>query len=175
MYLRISRLRFVVIRCCFLLIILLFLLEIRIFFNDEISSYKNPMEILFWQKFLLQDKSLTNEEKIEQIESIDKRRKKNILNWTNIFYDIYQRKLEKLNQRDITNAYKHINIDNSPNISQKIFEIFEETPVRNIFCLKIKFTFFFRCFNVLNFVPQSVYFIDNVHIPIVNGVVKPLR
>ena len=135
MYLRISRLRFVLVRCCLLVIILLFLLEIRIFFPNDIYSNKNPMEILFWQKFMMQDKLLTNEQRIEHIDLIQKQRKRNQLNWTNIFYDIYQRKNERLDQRDMTNTYKIITKDTSQNFSQKIYEIFEETPVRKLLFL----------------------------------------
>ncbi len=133
MYLRISRLRFVLVRCCFMLIILLFLLEIRIFLKNNNLSNKNPIEISFWKKLSNQDKLLTNQQRLDEIELTEKQRKKHDLNWTSIFYTIYQRKIQKLHQRDIKNSYKHIAIENTQNISQKIFEIFEETPVRNIF------------------------------------------
>jgi hypothetical protein len=132
MYLRISRLRFVLVRCCFFVIILLFLLELKTFYKNDISSNKNPIEILFWEQLNNQDKFLTNEQRIEQIEFIEKLRKKNQLNWTNIFYDIYQRKIEKLHQRDMKNIYKYRIIEHTENIPQKTYEIFEETPVRNI-------------------------------------------
>ncbi|CAF0848503.1 unnamed protein product [Rotaria sordida] len=136
MHLRISRLRFVLVRCCLLLIILLFLLEMKIFFKNDNISNKSLMEILFWKNLLKQDQLLTNEQRIEQIELIVKQRKKNELNWTNMFYDIYRRKIEKLNQRDMKNVYKYSIIENIQNISQITFEIFEETPVfqRPKFC-----------------------------------------
>ncbi|CAF1277758.1 unnamed protein product [Adineta steineri] len=128
MYLRVSRLRCVLVRCSILLIILLFLLEIRIFVKNTISSTTttNPIEISFWQKLDDQDKLLTNEKKIELIE---KYRKKYDLNWTNIFHNIYKRKIEKLYQKDMKNDYKYIIMENMTNIPQKTFVIFEETPV----------------------------------------------
>ncbi|CAF1200796.1 unnamed protein product [Adineta steineri] len=120
MYLRVSRLRCVLVRCSILLIILLFLLEIRIFVKNTISSTTttNPIEISFWEKLNDQDKLLTNEKKIELIE---KYRKKYDLNWTNIFHNIYRRKIEKLYQKDMKNDYKYIIMENMTNISQKTF------------------------------------------------------
>jgi hypothetical protein len=176
MYFRLSRLRFVLVRGCFLLIILLFTLKFRTFFTNDISLTKNPIEILFWEQLYKQDQLLTNEEKIEQIQFLEKQRKKNHLNWTNIFYDIYQRKIEKMNERDMKNIYKYRSRKNTQNFSQKIFEIFEETPVRNNSPSKTEpFFFFSRFFNVRNFVPPHRYFIQNVRILIVNGLVKILR
>jgi len=130
MFLRISRLRFVLVRCCFFLIILLFILEIKTFIKNDILLNKNPMEILFWEQLNNQDKFLTNEQRIKQIQLIENERKKYQFNWTNIFYDIYQRKIEKLHQRDLKNTYKYRIIENIENISQETFEIFEETPVK---------------------------------------------
>jgi hypothetical protein len=138
MFLRISRLRFVLVRCCFFLIILLFILEIKTFIKNDILLNKNPMEILFWEQLNNQDKFLTNEQRIKQIQLIENERKKYQFNWTNIFYDIYQRKIEKLHQRDLKNTYKYRIIENIENISQETFEIFEETPVKNIFLIEKK-------------------------------------
>jgi len=130
MFLRISRLRFVLVRCCFFLIILLFILEIKTFIKNDILINKNPIEILFWEQLNNQDKFLTNEQRIKQIQLIENQRRKHQFNWTNIFYDMYQRKIEKLHQRDLKNTYKYRIIENIENISQETFEIFEETPVK---------------------------------------------
>ncbi len=136
MYFRLSRLRFMLVRCCFFLLILLFLLQIRTYFQNDILLKSNSIENLYWQELHHQDKFLTNEQRIERIEYYEKQRKKIKLNWTNVFYDIYQRKIEKLNQRDLKNFYKYRSTKISPNISQNIIEIFEETPVfqRPKFC-----------------------------------------
>jgi len=136
MYLRISRLRLVLVRCCLIFIILLFILELKIFFKNDVLLNKNPFEILFWEKLNNEDKFLTNQQRIEQIELIEKQKEIPQLNWTNIFYDIYRKKIEKLHQRDMKNLYKYQTTENVQNISQKTFEIFEETPVRNIFLSK---------------------------------------
>ncbi|CAF3778380.1 unnamed protein product [Rotaria socialis] len=137
MYLRISRLRFVLVRCCFLLIILLFLLEIKIFlFYNDNSSKKSPMEISFWQQLYEQDQLLTDEQRVKQLESIEQQRMKIEPNWTNIFFNIYRRKLARLDQRDMKTSYKYRTIENRQNFLQTTFEIFEETPVfeRPKFC-----------------------------------------
>ncbi|UJR36727.1 hypothetical protein I4U23_029443 [Adineta vaga] len=130
MYLRLSRLRFVIVRACFLLIILLFILQIRLSFKKKnFSSTKNPFEISFWQKLYNLDKLLTNQQKIEQIELLYKQRRRNELNWTSIFYNIYRRKTIKLEEKDMKHTEKHRVIETLPSVSQKIFEIYEETPV----------------------------------------------
>lgn len=130
MHFRLSRLRFVLVRCCCFLIIFLLILELKSFFQTNSDSNKTPKEILFWEQLNKQDKYLTTEQRIEQIKLIEKQNQKNHLNWTKIFYKIYQTKIEKLDQKDMKNIYKHKIIENKENVSQKIFQIFEETPVR---------------------------------------------
>lgn len=147
MYLRISRLPFVLVRCCFLSIVLLFIFEIKLFYNHDNSAKKSPMEISFWQKLYDQDQLLTQTQRVKQIEIAEKQILKTQLNWTTIFYDIYQRKLQRLNQRDARTLYKYRTIEKQENFSQTKFEIFEETPVRRKYLfykhLTIVISFFF--------------------------------
>jgi hypothetical protein len=121
------------IRCCCFFLIVLFLLQIRTFFQNDILSTSNSIENLYWQELHTQDQFLTKEQRIEQIEYYEKQIKRYQLNWTNVFHDIYQKKIEILNQRDLNNPYKYRSTINTQNFSQNIIEIFEETPVRIIF------------------------------------------
>jgi hypothetical protein len=94
------------------------------------------MEISFWQQLYEQDQLLTHEQRVKQLESIEQQRMKIEPNWTNIFFNIYRRKLARLDQRDMKTSYKYRTMENRQNFLQTTFEIFEETPVRNriFFC-----------------------------------------
>ncbi|CAF0922723.1 unnamed protein product [Adineta ricciae] len=130
MYLRISRVRFVIVRVCLLLIIFLLLLEFRLTFKTpSISAIKNPVEIAFWRKLHNLDRLLTDKQKIEQIELLDKQRKRNDLNWTNIFYHVYHKKTNKLYEKDMKNIEKSRWVETESSTLQNTYDIYEETPV----------------------------------------------
>lgn len=175
---RLSRLRFILIRSCIISCIIILYLQIVEYYHNDNNSSNEYNELLtfeqrFWKKISLEDKHLSDIQRIKQIKSIENQLEKNELNWTKIFLDNYQRKLKKLDERNSKTTLKSHFKDNQQNISQEIFQIYEETPVNYI-----KFIFlknFYYCFRYLenqNFVHQNVYFILNVHIQIVNGVVK---
>ena len=175
MYLRISRVRFVIVRVCLLLIIFLLVLEFRLTFKTpSISSSKNPVEIAFWRKLHNLDRLLTDKQKIEQIELLDKQRKRNDLNWTNIFYHVYHKKTNKLYEKDMKNIEKSRWVENESSTLQNTYDIYEETPVCKRITPKFCFNklFFFRFFNNQNFAHQRRSFIVNARIKIVNGNVK---
>lgn len=145
MYLRISRVRFVIVRACLLLIVFLLLLELRLTFKtSKISSIKNPIELAFWRKLHNLDRLLTDKQKIEQIELLDKQRKRNDLNWTNIFYYVYHKKTNKLYEKDMKNLEKSRWIEAESSTPQNTYEIYEETPVCEIitrkFCVNQHFS-----------------------------------
>ena len=125
-------------QCCFLSIILLFVLENRITLQNNNSSNINSIEIIFWRKLIKQDRLLTTEERLKRIELVERKGNINKLNWTNIFYNIYKEKIKKLNQKDMNNGYKYSIIENGLDILQDTFEIFEETLVRICFSINIE-------------------------------------
>ena len=130
---RLSRLRFIVVRACIIsFIIILYLQFVDIFTSDNSHSHDSDEFLTptqFWKKLSNEDKELTDKQRIKQIELIEKQTKKIDLNWTNIFFDSYSRKLSKLNERNIKTTYKYQFKENQNNISQNTFQIFEETPV----------------------------------------------
>lgn len=129
MYFRLSRLRFVLVRYCVLFLIFILILELKLYFQTDEYPKKNAREILFWNQLYNQDRYLTNQQRIEQIQLIEKQKQFQPLNWTRIFYEIYQRKTEKLYEKDKKNAYKYQLKRNHQNLSQNLFQIFEETLV----------------------------------------------
>jgi len=135
-----------------------------------------PIEQKFWKKLSNEDKELSDNQRIKQIQLIENQFKNEELNWTNIFFDNYKRKLIKINERDSKTTLKYHFQDNQEKISQEIFEIYEETLVNYIQLifnrLLLFFFVFFRYLEIQNFVHQIVYFIHNVHIQIVNGIVN---
>jgi lipopolysaccharide export LptBFGC system permease protein LptF len=139
MFLRLARLRFVVVRSCFISIIIILFLQFVAFFNhdDFQSTTKNKIddslssnEKLFWKKLADEDAHITEKQRIKGIQLNQNQTEKTKLNWKNIFSDIYQRKIAILNERDTKTPYKYRNNKHEQNIQQKTFEIFEETPVR---------------------------------------------
>ena len=133
MYLRLSRLRLVLLRTGVVLLIGLFLFELQLFFSKERNQFlpmnTNAMERSFWSKLIDEDKVLTAEQRLERIKSISDEKSIAALNWTKMFFDLYQRKIQTLNLRDRTNADKVKQFEDSFPPSQDIFEIYEETPV----------------------------------------------
>ena len=129
MHFRLSRLRFLLLRSVFCLLFFILILKIRTFFRNDMSLKTNLMEILYWQEFDNEDRLLSKEQRIEQIESFENQRRKEKINWTMVFYDLYERKLAKLNQRDQNNLYKIRNTNKTQTSPQNSIEIIEETPV----------------------------------------------
>jgi hypothetical protein len=133
MYLRLSRLRIVLFRIGILCLIVLCLLQIRAFFYEEkhlfVSMNISPIERLFWSRLVNHDSRLTTEQKLNEIKLFFDKRTIHDNNWTRIFHDLYQRKLQKLDQRDRDNSQKLKFIDNRTIPRQTVFEIVEETPV----------------------------------------------
>jgi len=138
MYFRLSRIRFIVIRSCFLSFIIILFLQIIAYFNHNTTVSSNQfdefltIEQKFWKKISNEDNDLTNRERIKRIELIEKQFEKEELNWTKILFDSYTRKLLKLNERDSKTTLKYHFQDNQQKISQQIFEIYEETLVSYI-------------------------------------------
>ena len=134
---RLSRIRFLFVRSFIIsLTIILFLQLIPLFNNDDfqLNSTKKydaflRTEKLFWTKLSDQDKDLTDEQRIKQLEIIENQIRRTDFNWTNIFFDIYARKLSKINERDKKTAYKYRFKDNRQRNSQQNYEIYEETLV----------------------------------------------
>lgn len=129
MFLRLSRLRFVLIRSCFLSLSIILFLQIVTLFNHENITNKTDQEVSLEQS---SDKDLTDENRLQQIESIDKQFRTKEFNWTSIFLNNYARKLLKINQRDDQTNYKYRFKENQPKIAQTQFDIFEETLVSNL-------------------------------------------
>ena len=135
MYLRKSRLRSVVLRACCLFTVVFILFKFGTFINGD----KAPLLLLntnqpassFWQQLSEQDRLLTDEQRIQRIESSANQLKAKEFNWTRIFNDIYQRKTDKLNERDAQSAFKSLSMHSPSLAQQKSFDIFEETPVRS--------------------------------------------
>ncbi|CAF2860805.1 unnamed protein product [Rotaria sp. Silwood2] len=142
MLFRRSRIRPVVIRLCIISLIIVLFLQFSAVFNNNDNIPKSKfdelltIEELFWQKLSNKDKTLTNEQRITQIELIDQQMRKKDFNWTKIFFDSYRRKLLKINERDVKTIHKYRFRNNEKNISQEKFKIFEETLVfdRPKFC-----------------------------------------
>jgi hypothetical protein len=136
MLLRLSRLRSLCIRAAvFSFIIILYIKLVKYFTTDD-SRFDDLIspDRLFWKKLLDDDKKLTDDERITQLELIKKLNEKTKLNWTNIFFDSYTRKLTKLNERNRKTTYKQQFKENQKNFSQQTFQIFEETPVSYFIC-----------------------------------------
>ncbi|CAF1221317.1 unnamed protein product [Rotaria sordida] len=142
MFFRLSRIRFIIIRTCIISLIIILFLQFSTLFNNndniQINKYDRLLtsEELFWQKLYDEDKNLTDEQRIKQIELINKNFIKKNFNWTKIFFDSYTRKLLKINERDMKTIYKYRFKNNEKNILQENFQIFEETLVfdRPKFC-----------------------------------------
>lgn len=126
MFIRISRLRLILIRCGFVIISVFILWQIRTFLREN----RNSVDIFYWQELPHGKKFLSKEQRLVQIEFLEKHRRQNQLNWTQIFHEIYARKLQQIQQRDQKTSDKIIRHIPTQNSSQKIFQIFEETPVR---------------------------------------------
>jgi hypothetical protein len=134
MFFRLSRIRFIVVRACIIsFIVILFLQIIAYFNNDNIPAHEFDklltIEQKFWEKLSNEDKELSNHERIQRIKLIQNQFEKEELNWTNIFFDSYRRKLVTLNERDSKTTLKYRFEENQQKISQQIFEIYEETKV----------------------------------------------
>ena len=122
MYFRKSRVRFIGIRCCLFLFILLFIYKFKRSFEIDDHS----IEYLFWKQIRQQDRYLTDQQRIDRIQSVQKSSNRYDHNWTRVFYEIYANKLAKQTK----NLYKQIFFDKQQNFSsQQTFQIFEETPV----------------------------------------------
>lgn len=128
MYFRKSRFRFIAIRCGLFGFIFLFVYKIE----RSIRIDDKSDESLFWKEIRRQDRYLTNQQRIQRIQSIRKTTNREDLNWTKIFNEIYQNKLAKRAKH----LYKQIFYDKEENFTQNTFQIFEETPVfqRPKFC-----------------------------------------
>ncbi len=134
MILRLSRLRFIVVRSCFISFIIILFLQLLAYFNHD-DNHPHPsnklltIEQIFWEKIFREDGQLSNEERIKRIQVIDNKEE---LNWTGIFFDNYRKKLAIFNERNLKTKYKYQFEENQTNISQEIFEIYEETLVSDI-------------------------------------------
>ena len=129
MHFRPSRLRFILIRGGFCVLILLILWQIRTLLTNNLSLHRKPVQIFYWQEFPDEKNFFNKEQRLIQIELIEKQKRTNQFNWTRIFQEIYTRKVEHLHQHDGKNFYKMISHIPTSDIPQKTFEIFEETPV----------------------------------------------
>jgi len=95
------------------------------------------IEQIFWEKISREDGQLSNEERIKRIQVIDNKEE---LNWTGIFFDNYRKKLAIFNERNLKTKYKYQFEENQTNISQEIFEIYEETLVSDIHFISSKYS-----------------------------------
>jgi hypothetical protein len=135
MYFRLSRIRFIIVRSCFISFIIILFLQIIEYFNHDTIPTNEFNEFLtieqkFWKKISNEDKDLSNKQRIKRIKLIENQFEKEELNWTKILFDNYKRKLQKLNERDSKTTLKYYFKDNQQTISQqKIFQIYEETLV----------------------------------------------
>ena len=179
MYLRLSRLRLVLLRTGVVFLIVLFLFELRVFFREERNQFLptniNAAERAFWSKLIDEDKLLTSEQRLEQIRSISEVKTTGLLNWTKTFFDLYQRKIQTLNQRDRTNLYKVKHFENpSSSSAQDVIEIYEETPVGSFRAPANRKSFvrFSRYFNNRNSVRPPGYSILSARSPTVNGIAR---
>jgi hypothetical protein len=105
-----------------------------------------PIEQKFWKKLSNEDKELSDNQRIKQIQLIENQFKNEELNWTNIFFNNYKRKLIKINERDSKTTLKYHFQDNQEKISQEIFEIYEETLVNYIQLIFNRLLLFFFVF-----------------------------
>jgi hypothetical protein len=112
------------------------------YFNDDNNQRPSKKLLTFdqilWEKLSREDRQLSNEQRIERIKFKDD---KGELNWTDIFFDSYRKKLAIFNERNSKTKYKYHFEDNQSTLSQEIFKIYEETTVSNIhsiFSLKKK-------------------------------------
>ncbi len=137
MFFRLFRIRLLIVRSCIISFIIILFLQIVSFFNvDHIplkktKTFKKELksENLFWKKLSDEDKALTDQQRVKQIELIKKQTTNNELNWTNAFFESYARKLKILNERDDETIYKHRFKQSQQIIPQNTFEVFEETLV----------------------------------------------
>jgi hypothetical protein len=134
MFFRFSRLRFIIVRSCIISFIIILFLQIIAYFNHDDISFDKPEKLLtieetFWKKLSNEDKDLSDQQRIQRLKSSKNQFGKEDLNWTNIFYDSYQRKLTKLYERDSKTTLKSHFKETQANISQQFFEIYEETLV----------------------------------------------
>ncbi|CAF1367190.1 unnamed protein product [Adineta steineri] len=144
MLFRSFRIRFIIIRSCIISLIIILFFQIITFLKNEnihlqdinIWNKAYRLEKYFWKNLLNEDKDLTDEQRIKRIELIKKQNTIKEFNWTNIFFDSYTRKLNKVYEKNIATTYKYRFKDRQPNVSQEIYEVFEETLVfeRPKFC-----------------------------------------
>ena len=139
MHLRFSLVRVIARRSCALALIVILLVQIVVFFNHD-NAQTSPTEEslandfssedrLFWSRIEEEDRDLTDEQRQAQLTSNGREPTDRVLNWTTIFWDVYQRKLATLNERDEKTAYKRRTLEDRPRSSQTTIDIYEETLV----------------------------------------------
>lgn len=138
---RLSRLRFIIVRSCIISFIIILYLQIVAYYNDNnspVNEYDelSTFEQRFWKKISKEDQDLSDIQRLDRIKFIENNFEKDKLNWTKIFLDNYYRKLRKINERDSKTILKSHFKDNQKNISQENFQIYEETLVS---CTKLIF------------------------------------
>ncbi len=151
MIFRLSRIRFIIIRSCIISFFIILILQILAYLNNDSTSLNEfdellPIEQKFWKKLSNEDKELSDNQRIKQIQLIENQFKNEELNWTNIFFNNYKRKLIKINERDSKTTLKYHFQDNQEKISQEIFEIYEETLVNYIQLIFNRLLLFFFVF-----------------------------
>lgn len=101
----------------------------------------------FWKKISNEDRHLTDQQRVERIQSFENKIIKEKLNWTKIFLDNYARKLLKINERDLQTTYKQRFEEDSKINSQQFYDIFEETLVsgKEIFVYKYSLCVVIQC------------------------------
>ena len=129
MIFRLSRLRFIIVRSCFISFIIIVFLQLVAYFNDDNTPRPSKKLLttdqILWEKISREDRQLSNEQRIEKIKLRDTGGE---LNWIEIFFDIYWKKLSIFNERNSKTKYKY-SFEIQPTVSQETFEIYEETLV----------------------------------------------
>ncbi|CAF1484679.1 unnamed protein product [Adineta ricciae] len=135
------RLRFILVRSCVISLVIVVILQGFLFVTNELYELQKTKRLLraeaqFWQELAEEDQGLTDQQRIRQIELIKQSNIGSNINWTKVFSDNYRRKLLRLNERESHNMNKYRFRDIQENVSQDIFDVFEETLVfaRPKFC-----------------------------------------
>lgn len=175
MFLRLARLRFLIVRICFYSFLIFLLLQLLTYFNnstksvEQVESSENQLGKSIDEIKEANQQSASDERRLEQVKLVEQQNSSVTHNWTGILFDHYTKKLTVLNQRDAENNWK--SRSKGSRSEQDIFEIYEETMVSKIRkeILIRSFVFFSRSFKNRNFVHRLESFIHNVRIRIVNG------
>lgn len=132
MFLRLARLRFVIIRVGIYSFLILLFLQILAFYKhstspsaDQVENRNHIEEIKPVNQYADFD-----QRRIERIKSVDEQNPSDRHNWTGILLDHYMKKLAVLNRRDAQNDWK-VRLQGT-RTQQDIFEIYEETMVGKI-------------------------------------------